>query len=350
MKHSTGSYKAIASRCKIPDREDQGRDLLQLTKDWLERFHTRDFLFIVDEVDNRLAYFGNEDQQGTPLHEYIPRCPCGSLLYITCSRDLAFDLDPERQPIEVPSMSADEAQSLLGKCIRAQSSDAEQVQLLEELVCSPLAISQAIVFMTKSRKTIPQYLSLLCDTNVARSRFLERVSGPYGKENSVLYAVVRTCWVAFSSVSRDNRRATELLSVISFFERYRIPDGLLKREEENETLFEGALELLEAYALITREHRPEEPAFDLGGLRHSLGWTSTMHRLIHIATKLRVTEDSKQSDYAASEPLTILSHRFPYGWFQIGPFVRISYRMLKLCYIITLTATIEMYRGQEPSS
>jgi hypothetical protein len=57
-------------------------------------------------------------------------------------------------------MTMAEGLSLLRGRIDGRSTMEELSELLEELEYLPLAITQAAAFMTKRRKTIPQYLDL----------------------------------------------------------------------------------------------------------------------------------------------------------------------------------------------
>ena len=75
-------------------------------------------------------------------------------------RDISIDLTLDRVPIAVPSMNVQEAQALPGQRIRAESTEAEQFRLLGDLVYLPLAISQAVAFMAKRRKSVAEYIEL----------------------------------------------------------------------------------------------------------------------------------------------------------------------------------------------
>lgn len=148
------SYKRIATECNIPGKDDPSSDVLQLVRDWLETSYERRFLMIIDNVDDRSTFFDEAPSTGKALREYIPQCDRGTIIYTTRSRDIGIDLSLDRDPIFVPSMEVEEARSLLGERVRSQSTNEEQLELLEELVFLPLAICQATAFMLKRHRRI----------------------------------------------------------------------------------------------------------------------------------------------------------------------------------------------------
>ena len=121
--------------------------MLQLVRNFLEAEYKCEWLMIVDNVDDRKMFFEDHSYRDKSLSEYIPQTTLGMLLYTTRNRDIAIDLDPYHDPIDVPSMNVHEARSLLGARVRAQrleSTEVDQIKLLEELVYLPLAITQAV--------------------------------------------------------------------------------------------------------------------------------------------------------------------------------------------------------------
>lgn len=46
------SYRQIAAEFQLPGRNDPRVDVLQLVRDWLERYYERPWLMVVDNVDD----------------------------------------------------------------------------------------------------------------------------------------------------------------------------------------------------------------------------------------------------------------------------------------------------------
>lgn len=176
------SFKRIATQCKIPGRDVPGIDVLQLVQDYLETEYERRWLMIIDNVDDRTMFFENGNYKGKALCEYMPQTALGAILYTTRNRDIGIDLDSSRDPIDVPSMSVEDARSLLGTRIQAQSTEAEQLALLDELVYLPLAITQAVAFMLKRRKRISHYLEAYRQSHSTRIQLLGQRSKYHGRE------------------------------------------------------------------------------------------------------------------------------------------------------------------------
>lgn len=65
-----------------------------------------------------------------------------------------MDLTADRNPILIPSMEFEEAHQHLDEGLIRSSTIEERRELLEELDCLPLAITQAIACMVKRRKLI----------------------------------------------------------------------------------------------------------------------------------------------------------------------------------------------------
>jgi hypothetical protein len=128
---------------------------MQLVRDWLESTYKACWLMVVDNVDDKSEFFRAKTSTGKTLSEYIPHSPKGSVLYTTRNRDIGVDLTPNRDPIDVPPVSSEEARALIGEDIRSKSTAEKQLELFEELTYLPLAIKQATAYMTKRRKGIP---------------------------------------------------------------------------------------------------------------------------------------------------------------------------------------------------
>jgi len=223
------SYKRIASECNIPGKDDPNSDVLQLVRDWLEAKYKRPFLMIVDNVDDRMVFFDHPPPPGKALRVYIPHCNGGTIIYTTRSRDIGIDLSLDRDPIAVPSMEVEEARSLFGERVIAQSTEEEQLELLEELVYLPLAISQATAFMLKRNKSISEYMKTYRQSEATRIKLLGQRFNYHGREARPLESVVTTWWISFNSIKMENGRAAELLSVMSFMDYQGIPFSLLIR-------------------------------------------------------------------------------------------------------------------------
>ena len=298
------SYKRIASEFQISGRDDPNVDVLQLVRDWLEAKYECRWLMILDNVDDRSMFFETYTYAGKALREYVPQSSKGSIIYTTRNMDIGMDLALDRSPITVPSMDAYEALALLGQRIRAESTEREQLDLLEELVYLPLAISQAAAFMAKRRKSVAEYVKLYRDSESTRIRLLGQRFNYHGREARPLESVVTTWWVSFNYIKTENPRAAEILSMMSFMDEQGIPFSLLTADEEDAFDFEEAIGLLEAFSLVTLDtHR----------------YACNVHRLVTVAVHAWLGEYENQHGTIAAQVLERLSNRFPNGYYDTWP-------------------------------
>ena len=256
---------------------------------------------MIDNVDDRFMFFEDESYKGRRLCEYIPQSARGAILYTTRNREIAVDLDHDRNPIEVCSMNVEEACMLLGPKLTAESTESQRIELLEELVYLPLAITQAVAFMVKRRKSIRQYLDDYKRNDSTRLKLLSQKSLYHGREARPLESVTTTWKISFESIKTENPRAANLLSVMSFLDRQSIPDSLLIIDDEEAIDFEDAVEILNAFSLISRNERND---------------SSDMHRLVQLATRAWLLEDGASAERIAAEALDLLSMKFPKGWYE----------------------------------
>lgn len=265
---------------------------------------------ILDNVDDRNTFFETYTHAGKALREYVPQSSKGSIVYTTRNMDIGMDLALDRSPITVPSMEALEALALLGQRIRAESTETEQLDLLEELVYLPLAISQAAAFMAKRRKSVAEYVKLYRDGEATRIRLLGQRFNYHGREARPLESVVTTWWVSFNYIKTENPRAAEILSMMSFMDQQAIPSSLLIADEEDTFDFDEAMGLLEAFSLVTLDtHR----------------YSCNVHRLVTVAVQAWLREYENEHGKIATQVLKRLSNRFPNGYFDTWPTCRIYF-------------------------
>ena len=282
--------------------------MLQLVRDWLEMKYKCKWLMIIDNVDDH-GFFESLTSVGKSLREYVPQSTNGTgiIIYTTRNRDIGIDLSLDRDPIIVPSMEPEEARDLLGKGILASTKE-EQLELLDALVYLPLAISQAVAFMAKRKRSVTEYTKLYRQGESARMRLLGQKFSSHGRETRPLESVVTTWWISFNHIKSENSRAAELLSMMSFMDNQNVPFALLTRDDEETFDFEEATGLLEAYSLIQLD--TERSACHV-------------HRLVTVAVQGWLTESEGKRDDLAGQALKAVANKFPYGYFESWPTCRL---------------------------
>ena len=243
------AYSRVAASCGIPKSDDTGRNSLQIIKDWLEDYYPLKWLMIIDNVDSVETFF-QKDLHGKPLVEYVPDSPNGFVLYTSRNRDIGVDL-MHAEPIMIPSLNLDEAQLLIGRKLTSQSSHEDQLALLEELDYLPLAINQAVAYMTKRRKLIPEYLQIFRQSDSNRVHLLKHEFADHGRQDRRRESLAMTFMVSFDYIRTEHPKVAELLSIMSFYDRQGIRQSLLLHDESNRLQFQDSMGLLIAFSFVT---------------------------------------------------------------------------------------------------
>lgn len=290
------AYKRIASICGIPGHRDPNANLLQIVHDWLERTYPCKWLMVVDNVDNASDFFEMQ-LLGKSMYEYVPQSPNGIVLYTTRNRDIAIDLASDQDPIHVGFLSTEEADQLLDKYVRDASTSDERLEFLQALDYLPLAITQAVAFMAKRRKSIAQYLELFEKSDAAKARLLNYEFIDHGREARALDSVARTWMISFNLIKSNHPRAADSLSLMSFLDPQSVHPSLLPDDGEDEWDLFDALEVLLAFSLIK--------------INGSDG-TYSMHRLVQIVTcSWLASSNAGYYDKYAMKALYTLAKRLP---------------------------------------
>ncbi len=303
----TEAYKKIAAQCKIPNR-DVSNNPLQLVRDWLEHTYPHRWLMIVDNVDEVQTFF-KERLFGKPIVEYIPQSAKGSVLYTSRNRDIGVDLTADRNPILIPSMEFEEAHQFLDEGLIRGSTIEERRELLEELDCLPLAITQAIAYMAKRRKSIRQYLGIFRQNDSTKIRLLKHQFSDYGKETRQMESLATTFMVSFDYIRAEHPDAAKLLSMMSFLSLAWTPGYILHSKDADLLDLEDSIEILVAFSFIeclfdlSDDHDEDECSFCDDKVY-------AMHRLVHLATRAWLDEnDSDGGEQYAFQAMELLAEQ-----------------------------------------
>ena len=134
-------------------------------------------------------------------------------------------------------MSKEEAKSLLlsklegGMC---EFHTSEVYQLLEELDCLPLAVSQAAAFILENDITIADYTKALRGEDV--EEYLDEELDDSRRDEDSMNSAFRTWKLSFDLIKQQKTAAAELLSLLAMLDRQSIPHSLLKMPEVTTSL------------------------------------------------------------------------------------------------------------------
>ncbi|KAL0929601.1 Kinesin light chain 5 [Colletotrichum truncatum] len=296
------SYRSIADVLALPRRHDPGANVAALVRDWLQRDDAGAWLMIVDNVDDvtlLLSKDGVDDSTPTPIASYLPNSDNGKILFTSRSRDAAERLTGTGKTIlEVPVMDKEQALLLLQNKIGQDIDEAAALSLIHTLDYIPLAISQAAAYIHKRspRVTFHSYLDEFQKSEKRKGTLLRSDRGDIRRYEGVSNSVIITWQVTFEQIKREQPGASNLLSLMSYFNAQNIPEYMLYRynsnplkpkesdndeddddddEANDDHDFENDLDMLRSYSLISLSMVP--------------GFCE-MHSLVQFCTKEWISE------------------------------------------------------------
>lgn len=245
------------------------------------------WLFIVDNADD--AEFFSE------LDQHLPVSESGVTLITTRPREIAASF-AGIDIIELQTMTVEEGTAFLMKVLdRKLLGDHEStLQLLEELLFLPLAITQAAFYMTRNQVPVSRYLEMMHKTEQDRVTLASRDFYDRTRYRGVQNAVSTTWSISFDRIRHSEPIAAELLKFLAYIEPKAIPRSMLPfRGSEAE--MEDAIGTLCGYAFL--HVRTQGDMFD-------------MHSLVQLSTRvwLETTCDSQDALRSAIQHMTICFH------------------------------------------
>ena len=324
------SFLSIAQECQIPGYSDDSKtDALQLVKNWLEGKGQRPWLMVIDNADDTELFFGcvSQEEEGSHQHtqnenvgQYIPECLHGSILVTTRNKETGIRLTQTRPGgvIDVGRMDAEEAAELFRMRLKDSELATNEVSALSSrLEYLPLALVQAAAFIQENSITVKRYLQHLATTDTT---LLSLLSAPFetdGRDSETQHPVAVTWMISFDQIRRQNTVASDLFSLMSYFDRQDIPRLFLshyneqreynhvgyKKRREGEAAralqLEKALGVLKAFSFVT-ESRDEK---------------LNVHRLVQLVMRNWLAREKRSREFAEKALVTV-SNVYPHGNYE----------------------------------
>ena len=306
-------YRDIASKIQLPGRDDPKVNILWLVSNWLCDERNGRWLMILDNADDNDIFFRlDEDAERStrandiagskkPLESFLPQTPNGSILVTSRNSTAAMNLvGGYYNVIRVEPMDEGDALALLKTRVPfSEPSESEAKALVQALECIPLAITHAAAYvrMREPRITISTYLQLFRESAANQTNLLSNEDvRDLRRDHSIRHAVITTWQISFNQIRKTRSAATDLLALISMFDRQGIPEYLL-HDNTNRLQFEDAIAPLISFALI----------------RAQVGQQSfEMHSLVQLSTR-KWLEQNKQLEKWRKESVRIMARAFPSG-------------------------------------
>ena len=286
-----GSFQKAHSLLVTKQVSGEGHSIessvLVLVKDWLSSDQSGKWLLILDNVDDP-KILGNTEEDGDSLLPYIPRSGNCHLVITSRYQSVARSLvTSEDSLIHVAPMSSQEAVSLLRASIpEDKSTESDAVKLANALDCLPLAIKQAIGYITATHTSIKDYLRLFSSDDSHRRRLLEKTYGDIGRDthDDLQDSVILTWQISFDRIRNQRPAAAKILSLMGNLNREDILIDLLKGASVDEIEFQEDIGTLIQYSLISKNED---------------GVSFSMHRLVQLTIRTWLLKQSTLDQWEA---------------------------------------------------
>lgn len=306
------AYTSIAQECRVPGHDDPKTNVFTLVKEWLESKNCRPWVMVIDNADDTHLFFGDQGAPGngsSSTHEghlgrYIPECSHGTILVTTRNKQAGSRLTKGKRPVEIEKMDDDETTQLL--CTWFDHADAASdyySTLSSRLEHLPLALAQAAAFIQENTMTICDYLRLLDKSERHLIDLLGEEFETVSRDSETSRAVAETWILSFEKIQEQNPLASELLSLMSLFDRQAIPLVFFSSyiegqegQEVDEIELTKALGVLKAFSFISQNR---DNGFD-------------MHRLVQLVTQKWLVKRGNIRRFA-EEAVRVVGKAYPFG-------------------------------------
>lgn len=307
-------YASIANECRIFGHEDATFNALSTVRDWLESKESGKWLLVIDNADDMQLFFPHNEPSKlkanteSGMAQFIPQCPHGNVLITTRNMQVGSRLTKGKFPIEVGKMDENEATQLLRQGLQeGDESEKTLVELSSRLEFLPLALVQAAAFIQENSITVGEYLELLDGSQNDLVELLDEEFETVGRGSDTPRAVAQTWMLSFQQIERQYLFASELLSLMCFFDRQKIPLDFvdfyaretLPTESNTKLQLVKALGVLKAFCFIRAEK----------------GGDHTMHRLVQLVTRTWLARKGRIAEFTR-HAFSAVSDFYPYAEFD----------------------------------
>ncbi|KAJ5092783.1 P-loop containing nucleoside triphosphate hydrolase protein [Penicillium angulare] len=322
------SCREAADRAKIPGRSDPETNIFQLFNSWLNDAKTGEWVLIFDNLDDDHFLHAASSTQGRSIWSHFSQSLSGTIIITSRSKRAVLKLVEDRDIIQVKPMDQSSAISLFGKKLGTEmESNREDVnQLVKALEFMPLALVQAAAYIKRRapRQSVGQYLASFQNNDRQKISLLHYEEGHLRRDQEAKNSILTAWHISFDHIREQRPSAGKLLSLMSFFDRQGIPEGLLRVHTEiNFHTINEDIDDNEGYS----DQSPVDDMFenDITMLRdYSMISISAdcdnfeMHRLVQLATQewLKTQKDFEQFH---EQFIKVLCDSFPRGCFEDWP-------------------------------
>lgn len=219
------AYGDIARRLGISTSAKETEDVKELVAQYLSTEAAGRWLLTVDNADDLSIFDGGEDG----LMRSLPESRLGLTIFTTRDREVTQGL-VGADVVRVEKMGHSEAMAVLRtsldrrKLVRDEATTAE---LLDELECLPLAITQAAAYINSVDLSLAEYVQTLRGTEKDMVFMLSEEMGDRTRYRQLKNAVATTWLISLTRLVDQHPDAAEVLRFTSCIEWKAIPHSIL---------------------------------------------------------------------------------------------------------------------------
>ncbi|KAJ5902117.1 P-loop containing nucleoside triphosphate hydrolase protein [Penicillium taxi] len=313
------SCREIADRAKIPGRQDPKANIFKLLHDWLQD-EKHIWILVFDNLDDdqflhEIPLITSDDQSklDRSIWAYFSQLSRGSIVITSRSRRVALQIVEEEEIILVEPMDESQALALFEKKFGTLTQKDDIIQLIAALEFMPLAIVQAAAYIRRRapRQSVRQYLDKFQESDHQKTSLLDHEGGHLRRDPEAKNSILITWQISFDYIQRIRPTSADLLSLMSFFDRQRIPDYLLRDDEQEDRKSEHSeVDALEDDILVLRDFSMISVNVD--------GKNLEMHRLVQLAMQ-EWLKSHKLYERWHGDFIQRLSSNFPTGGIENWP-------------------------------
>ncbi|CAG8947722.1 unnamed protein product [Penicillium salamii] len=330
------SFRDIADQVKIPGRQDVKVNIFKLVENWLRDGKIGNWVCILDNIDDDQLLCsvpvagkgdpmsGSTNASTKPLLEYILRSQNGSIIIASRTREVALKMVHHSDLIEVKPMERSGALELLQRNLDQPEESQESRQLVNALESMPLAIIQAASYIRNRapRCSVSQYLKDFLKGDREATKLLKKEAAHHYRDWEAKNSILVTWQISFDHIRQTNPSATQLLSLMSFFDRQGIPENLLRQQPKANYMSSSELPSDSSDGGTSESDSGPDFEDDVATLRDysfisviENSFLFTMHRLVQLTTRAWLKTHG-QIDRWKDEFISTLCDEFPTGEYE----------------------------------
>jgi hypothetical protein len=269
-------------------------------KQWLESEASGNWILVLDNADNKLHFFPNSEGCESPgLVRYIPRAPKGVVVVTTRDFEVATQLVDPVGVLMKEAMELNDAEVLFKSHHPSGAPhNSECINLLRELQCLPLAITQVASYLEMNRQiiTVSEHIGKFRRTKENQRQLLSKSTrNPWRSDRLASLnteTVLATFTITFRQIQLQSPLADSILRMVACIDYQKIPHGLIAMLDEDND--DGDMRLREALAKLHNFSLLQVASEDTKKCY-------TVHPLVHLAMQVFLTPEEKDVALVSTE-------------------------------------------------